>query len=56
MGAWDHSHARCNLELAPGGRERRETLCALFFTAQMEDFLKDVATDYGQDSVTDPTY
>jgi hypothetical protein len=56
MGAWDHSHARCNLELAPGGGNGAKPYAPSFFTAQMEDFLKDVATDYGQDPVIDPTY
>jgi hypothetical protein len=39
-----------------GGGNGAKPYAPSFFTAQMEDFLKDVATDYGQDPVTDPTY
>jgi hypothetical protein len=50
------NHATSSIELKPMSEITTEPYVSSVFTAEVGDFLNEIATDYGQGPVSDPTY
>jgi hypothetical protein len=50
------NHATSSIELKPTSEITAKPYASLFFIAEVGDFLNEIATDYGQGLVSDPSY
>ena len=61
MHRWSHhgralNHVTSSVELKPTSEITAKPYASSVFTAEVGDFLNEIATNYGQGLVSDPTY